>query len=984
MPDAPAGSAAPRAPGRRRHATVLFSDVSNSSRHAEQLEPEAYAGLLERFRALAREIIPAHGGSIARLQGDGLLALFGHDVQREDDGRRAVEAALALHAAVARLPIGPQPGAATLQLHSGVHAGLVLLIEGDIERGRFDVVGEVPNTAARLCSLAGSGDVLASAGTLGPQAHFFEVTPARRTAIRGRDAPLDVVRVLGRARLARRIDAAARRGTVPLVGRDDALGRLLDAAARVGDAGPGPTRVVHVSGEPGVGKSRLIREFADGLDRQRFTVLQGYCEHYLGAEPLQPFVTALGETLGRQALAQPPARVQAAIVGHLGRLAAGRTLVLVLDDWQWADDASRRALDAVLDAGGPRLVVLASRSGGLDDDPVARRAEPLPLAPLDAAASTRAVLAWLPDADPFLVQQVCEQAGGSPLFIEELCLAVAAGGDSAAQRGVKGPAWLDALVAARLERLDPPMARLLQLASVVGNIVPEPLLRPLAAAERLPLEGWAAQDLLVPAGPPGVWRFRHALTRDAVYATVDAEQRRSWHLRVAQTLAAAADAPDGAESLEALAYHYDAAQHSEQAAQYADLAGDKALAAAALDRARAQYLTALRALDARAVLSPAMQLRWCAIAAKLGQACVFDPLDMAECAPMFERALHLARATGDLNARARAEYWLAYVAYGRGRPREAARHAEQALANATASGDERLVAQLEATLGQALASAGRYARALPLLEHAVRRKQALSRPGSGAAIGSAYSLARIGFTLGDLGRFAEAHERLGEALALLGGAEHSVRASILELQCAVLLWQGRWDEARAAGLAGAEVALRCRSRYLTAMGRALAGCAAWAIEGSEQALAALRDATHWIDARGGAVSTSLNHGWLVEGAVTLGQRRQAAAFARQLFQRARLHDRHGLAMGCCALARQAAAARDRRRAEHYLRAAAAAADARDSARERAVNALAAAQVALALDVPARAQPLLDEAAQAFARMGMAWHLQRVRAVALAL
>ena len=131
----------------------MFSDISGSSEHAERLEAEDYALVLEKFRRFARDVIPRHGGNIARLQGDGLLALFGHLEPQEDDGRRAAEAALELHAAVAQLSVGVGAGATFLKMHSGIHAGLVLVIEGDIERGRYDVVGEVPNTAARLCSL---------------------------------------------------------------------------------------------------------------------------------------------------------------------------------------------------------------------------------------------------------------------------------------------------------------------------------------------------------------------------------------------------------------------------------------------------------------------------------------------------------------------------------------------------------------------------------------------------------------------------------------------------------------------------------------------------------------------------------------------------------------------------------------------------------------------------------------------------------------
>jgi class 3 adenylate cyclase/tetratricopeptide (TPR) repeat protein len=980
----------PPATGQRRYVTVLFSDVSDSSRHAEELEAEEYAALLEQFRRLARDIVPRHGGSVARLQGDGVLALFGHDQAREDDGRRAVRAALELHAAVARLRIhgDDHAGTATLQLHSGIHAGLVLLIEGDIERGRFDVVGEVPNTAARLCSMAGGGDILVSAQTLGPLVHFFDVMPSGRVAIRGRSLPLDVLRVLGSAGVERRIDAAARRGVVPFVGRAAALERLLAAARRAAQGAV----VVHVDGEPGVGKTRLVDEFERRLDPNACQGVHGYCESYLGAEPLQPFMHALrtqaaaGDAAAAAALAPSLSggpRI-AAIVAWLAGVAARRTPVLVLDDWQWADDASRETLHVALAQVRPLVVVLAARSGELDaGDPVVRQAEHLPLAPLDAASSERAVAAWLPEADPFLVQEICRQSGGSPLYIEELCHAAAAGGDVSAEPGVQGVAFIDALVASRLHRLSADAAQCLQLASVIGNAVPLSLLERVAgpaAAGATPL--LLRQDFLVPTAQPHVVRFRHALTRDAVYATVEPTQRRQWHLRVAQTLEASAGEHHGFESLEALSYHYDAADRSEQAAHFAVAAGDKALAALALDRARAHYLTALRALDALPVLSPAMKLQWCSIAQKLGQTCVFDPLDMAESSRMFERALHLAQQTADLNVLARAQYWMAYVHYGCGRPVDAARHSEAALQFAVASDDTRLAAQVRATLAESLASAGRYDEALPLFKAAVESKRQHSRPGSGAAVGSAYCLARMGYTYGDLGRFDEAHECFAQAMALMGGGVHVVQASIQELICAVHLWQGRWDEARAAGLAGADIALRCRSRYLTAMGRALAGCAAWAIDGSEAALRALRDATHWIDARGGAVSTSLNYGWLVDAAVTLGFEAEARQHAARLFQRARLQDRHGHAMGCRALARLAVAQGRPATARRYLDVADESADLRGSARERAVNALARAELAAALGEPGAAGARLEAAAQAFERMGMRWHLRRANELAL--
>ncbi|RYY93541.1 MAG: hypothetical protein EOO24_26575, partial [Comamonadaceae bacterium] len=653
-----------------------------------------------------------------------------------------------LHTAVARLRVGNGPRAQPLQMHSGIHAGLVLVIEGDIERGRFDVVGEVPNTAARLCSLAATGEVLVSEETLGPHAEFFHTELLRQLAIRGRAAPLNVLRVAGKLAVERRIDATARRGVVPFIGRESATGQLLAAAER---ARAGEPAVLQVVGEPGVGKTRLVEEFVAQLDPAAFRTLQGYCEGYFGAEPLQPFMQWIRRNLGRRSDGAPaetglaaapaaadgplapladtllggsrkvapnPAVLVGAIVELIVILAQHRTLVLVLDDWQWADDASRVALESLLARRIPLLVVLASRPAA-DGDHAVPGAEMLHLQPLDAAESARAIAARLPLAHPFTVQDIYRQSGGTPLFIEELCHA-AARGDFHGDMRKPGVAWINALVASRVAGLPQAHAELLRTASVGGFVFPVWLVQRMVGetAAAAGIEALIAADFLAPGTQPGLLRFKHLLTREAVYGTVPPPRRRALHLRLAEVLDEAGG-EDAFEWLEALAYHYNAAGVADKAADFAEAAGDKALAAMALDRARAQYISVLRSLDALPGLSRTAQLRWCVVAQKLGQACVFDPLELTDGFPLFERAAALARQTGDENVIARAEYWLAYMNYSRGRPRASVRHAELALAHAQASHDDKLAVQVEATLGQALAAAGRYDRALPLLAQAV-------------------------------------------------------------------------------------------------------------------------------------------------------------------------------------------------------------------------------------------------------------------------
>ncbi len=1007
--DSRAGAGQGAAAGKRCHVTVLFSDLTGSSEHAERLEAEIYSAFLADFRGLAREIVAKHGGNIARVQGDGLLAIFGYPIASEDDGRRATEAALELHARVGQVAVGGSgTQAIAMQLHSGIHAGLALLTEGDIERGRFDVVGEVVNTAARLCSLAAADEVMVSEETLGPQAHFFQWTPLGKLVIKGRAAPLDVLRVLGRALMGRRIDAAARRGVVSFAGRHLEMAQLEVAAQRARGGGSPSLLLV---GEAGIGKTRLIDEFQSRLDPAVFRVLQGYCENYLGAEPLQPFMHWIRSALGWQVGAtlpenelavatalgllgdtaasdfeplkrllvggrnsavqtpQEPVRISV-ITEFLSRLSLQKTLVLILDDWQWADDASRRVLES-LNAMHLSVFVLVAARPGDDETHGLIGIQTLTLQPLAFSEGADAIAAWLPSAEPFATQEIYRLSGGSPLFIEELCHAATNGSLQPDSRNATA-AWINALVASRLARLPESHVEFLQVAAVVGNVFAAWLLDRLTEPAQTDsmLQVLSAQDFLVAAGPPGMLRFKHVLTRDAVYATVNPARRRILHLRVAHMLESTNDARGSYDWIEALSYHHHAAGSFEKTAYFAEIAGDKALAAMALDRARAQFIVTLRALDTLAQLDLSMQMRWCAVAQKLGQTCVFDPLDVSHDFALFERAVSLAQQVGDENMLARAEYWLAYMHYGKGRPREAVRHSEAALKHALASNDVKLVAQVEATLGQSLASAGQYQRALPMFTQAIVSKKQQSRPGSGTAIGSAYTHARLAYTYGDIGRFDLAQSHFDEALLLLGDAVHIVVASVRELMCAVALWQGRWADAQVLGQQGTDMALRCRSRYMTAMGRALGACGAYAMDGNVDSLRTLRKATQWIEDRGGAVSTSLNYGWLVQAAVDRGETDQARQNAAKLFQRARAHDRHGHAMGCRAMALQSASTGDLQRAHWYLEQAERCASLRQSVRERAENQLALAQIQAYANQLSDARSNARLAHEAFSNMGM--------------
>ncbi|PTT78088.1 hypothetical protein DBR42_24175, partial [Pelomonas sp. HMWF004] len=434
-------TASPPAVGHRRLLTLLFVDLSGSTAMAEWMEAEHYATMLAGLRALYERIVPHHGGVIARIQGDGMLAVFGHPEVREDDGRRATEAALELHAAVRSLmPPGLLPaGFVGLTLHSGIHAGVVLVNEGDQMRGRFELLGNAPNIAARLAEAAKADEIIASDESLGLQSQFFETGPRFVLQLRGRATPLAAYRVFGRAAVGRRFEASVRRGLAPFVGRCSELTRL-DAA--LAGALSGRTLWLGLRAGAGVGKTRLTEEFLRRAADQACRIHRGYCESYLSAEPLQPFLQMLR---GMASMADappelfaaqhsPPGQRADALLALLLALARRTPQLVFIDDLQWADDASLRLLHRLrtgaLAQSLPLLLLSASRPQpgmlpGTHDDP----AELIELPPLTELEAARAVQQLLPQIDPFIAAEVQRHAGGNPLFIEELCHAAADAGE---------------------------------------------------------------------------------------------------------------------------------------------------------------------------------------------------------------------------------------------------------------------------------------------------------------------------------------------------------------------------------------------------------------------------------------------------------------------------------------------------------------------------------------------------------------------------
>jgi class 3 adenylate cyclase/tetratricopeptide (TPR) repeat protein len=972
----------------RRILTILFTDLSRSTALSGALEAEVLAALISDFRRLCEHAIGARGGTISQLQGDAILAVFGHPHPSEDDGRVAVEAALAIHAGMRVIEAAyAEHGAGPLRVHSGVHAGLTLVRDGDTAGGRLNLYGPAPGLAKHLSDLASADELFVSSEVLGPIAPLFVTEEQVLSTLQGSPGPVRVHRVHGRSTLRTRFEAHRQRGLLPFVGRAAERQKLRERLAAT-CAGEGPSMLV-LQGAPGLGKTRLAHEFLAEADAQGHPVWRGFCSPDLTAEPLQPLLLALGHGPGSGSMPaalrglRPEAR-RGALQQHLMAAVAPPATVLFIDDWQWADDASRHTVHALLAlAGLPLLVLVTTRPLPPEDHPL-RPASTLALAPLDDADADRSVQALLPAADPFVRREIRRLAGGNPLFIEELChqarhapvpaLLPPVAGVPVTADAVRPGSWLRGLIDMRLARLEPRARDVVAAAAVLGPQAPAWQVRRLMALapDDAVFDTLAREDLLylepgVPgpqvsgdalsatsaatspdtaSGPPedriALLRFKHGLTRDAVYESLALELRRALHRAATGLLHDTAPDGDTRALCEALALHSAGACDAEAAARWAEMAGDKALAASALDRARAQYRAALHWLE-RQPDTPERYQRWRAIVRRLGLVCVFDPAraDL----PLLQRAVGEATTRADDSGTAYAFYWLAYLHYALGEGRHAVLLLERALAAARTADDRSLQLQAAATLGQALAATARHTRAETLLSPA--RALVGTRPGGKPLpSGVAYSLACLGSLLGDQGRDEEAEAVFDEALRAVPEPGHEVEGSVRCWRAGVRLWQGRPEAALADALAAQRVAERVGSLYLYGMGRGLAARAAGCLGGGEAALHELVEAAAWLRTHDKNLFASLPAGWLAETLGGLGRRHEARQAAARALARTRQDDWLGAAMASRAMARLACLEGREAAAQRHLAMAERAATRRGAPHEHDANARCRAELGL--------------------------------------
>lgn len=585
--------ARPAGPERRR-LTVMLVDLVGSTLLSRQLDPERLGEVMLTYQQVVAAEIGRFDGHLAKFMGDGVLAYFGWPRAHEDAAERAVRAGLAIADAVGRIVL---PSAGHPAARIGIATGSVVVGEviGDGTAQEQLVVGETPNLAARLQTLADPGQVVIAEATRRLIGGTFELVEIEAQSLHGFDGPVAAWRVSGPAMVDGRFEA--RHGAVlpPMVGRDRELDLLLDCWAR---AKAGRGQAIVLSGEAGIGKSRLARALLDAIHDEPHRRVRFHGSAHHAESALWPAVAELGLAAvpdaplpGRALMPTPEGRRERtlhALKARLLGLASARPLLVLVEDAHWIDPTTvellARLTDAIVDARA--LLVVTTRPEGETGLPARAHVTHVALGRLPRAdvAGMVARLTGQAIVPESLLATVAARTDGVPLFVEELVEALLAEGlpldgplpDTAV------PASLHDMLMARLDRL-PEAKDVAQLAACIGREFDSALLEQVTDIPAAVLRGaldqlTAAEILLRRDGPAAAtYVFKHALLCDAAYESLLRSRRRAVHARLVGVLETA---PERAAP-ERVAHHAAAAEQWGKALNHWGAAGKSALDRAA-------------------------------------------------------------------------------------------------------------------------------------------------------------------------------------------------------------------------------------------------------------------------------------------------------------------------------------------------------------------------------------------------------------------
>ena len=777
----PSPAEAARDEAERRQLTVMFCDLVGSTALSAKLDPEDLRGIVREYHRCCTAIVERNGGYVAKYMGDGVLAYFGYPQAHEDDAECAVHAGLALVEAVPNLKTAIS---SPLQVRIGIATGLVVV--GDlIGKGTAQeqaVVGETPNLAARLQAIADPGSVVVAENTRTLLGNLFEFQNLGSRELKGISVPVGAWAALRRSCTESRFDALHTAGLTRLVGRKEEIEMLLRrwSSARMGEG-----QVVLLSGEAGIGKSRITVAIMEHIATEPHTRLRYFCSPQHTDSALHPIVGQMERAAGLTHSDKPQAKLDKldalllqtstspqdtalfvamlslpndgrypnielapeqrkhktleALRSQVVRLSARNPVLMIFEDLHWIDPTSLEFLDLVVQRIKSLHALLLISFRPEFKAPWEGQAHVTSLTlnrlPSRDAAAIIADLVGTKELAADVSAEIVERTDGIPLFVEEMTKAVLEYESEGAARRTASmvqsraqaiPASLHASLLARLDRLGQ-AKEVAQIGAAVGREFSHALLA--AVAQKTEAELTLALDRLVEAGllfrqglpPDAHYLFKHALVQDVAYDTLLRERRQQLHARIATVLDQEFDV--GESQPELLARHYTLAAMPREAINHWQHAGDRAVKVSANKEAVTHFRNALQLLEMLPERASYADQELQLLLA-LGPALMTTRSSVApEIGRVYARARELASA-GQRIADLFPTVWGAWlIAFSRGDFASAARLVDELLGMANSSGNSELALQAHHAAWPSFMVAG----ALATARHHIEKGVALYR-----------------------------------------------------------------------------------------------------------------------------------------------------------------------------------------------------------------------------------------------------------------
>ena len=811
----------PASAAERRHLTVMFVDLVGSTELSTRIDVEDMREVITSYQNTVAGLVVSHDGFVAKFMGDGVLCYFGWPQANEDDAGRAVRAGLAIISAVKLLK---GPNNEQLSTRVGIASGVVVVgdLIGSGSSEETAVVGETPNLAARLQALARPDQLVLPEVTRTLLGNLFELRSLGAHDLKGIAQPVQAFVVTGESTRESRFDARHSGELAPLVGRAHELQLLQE---RWTQAQSGCGQMILVTGDAGIGKSRLTRAMTDATDAVDHKRVNFHCSPYYTDSALYPIigqmtlaagiestdgknarldkleklegvdadnVSLIASILGIDAGArydafdltpqQQRAHTMRALCQMIVQLSQAKPLLIVFEDLHWIDPTSLELLDTVLDAiGGEKILILATArptfDHGFSGNPsltriaLSRLSSDQAQAIVERLAGGRA----LPEE---VLQLIVSRTDGVPLFVEELTKSVLETGILKLQGEIYVldgpldaraiPSTLHDSLMARLDRLQPIKA-VAQTAACIGRKFDYHLLAsisPLSDSELTDaLDGLAKAELVYRRGvpPEAHYLFNHALVRDAAYESLLKENRRDTHRRILHALEI-----DSTAAPEVLAWHAEAAGLTDRAIELWEAASKAAVARPAFDEAISHLGHAIALLSpqirdgTKIVVEQALALQ-----IQLATVCIYrNGFGADETSAAYEKALILADKMGETPMRIPVLHGLWVIKYVRSECADALAIAQSFSTLVQGGVDTIPVLIADRIIGASLNSQGRFVEAQQYLARAHFRFDPVLHKGTANRFGTDLGVAincTLACNLWALGETRSAIQHMQEA-----------------------------------------------------------------------------------------------------------------------------------------------------------------------------------------------------------------------------